>query len=100
MGMSSAPDTRRRPLCRAQFGRSTAGEVGSVYSDSRGTKSDTVKIFKMLIFLLFFICAGWLFGGCQAPPEELANRCRSVRHSMPKSKILNGLEFFQRDGDL
>ena len=46
------------------------------------------------------MCAGWFFGGCQAPPEELAKRCRSARHSMPKSKILNGLEFVQRDGDL
>ena len=99
MGTRS-PDTRRAPALSSPFGHSTAGEVGSVHSDLRGTELETVKIFKSLIFLLFFMCAGCLFGGCQAPPEELANRCRSARHSMPKSKILNGLEFVQRDGDL
>ena len=63
-------------------------------------KSDTVKIFKYLIFLFFFWCGRLLFGGCQASPDEFANRCRSARHSMPKSEILNGLEFVQRDRDL
>jgi len=51
-------------------------------------------------FSTLFQRARWLFGGCQASPEELADRCRSARHSMPKSEILNGLKFVQRDGDL
>jgi hypothetical protein len=44
--------------------------------------------------------AGLAFGGGQAPPEEFANSRRPARHSMPKSEVLNGLEFLQGELDL
>ena len=55
------------------------------------------KNFKSLIFLFNL---RWLVGGGQAPAEEFTNRRRPARHSMPKSEVLNGLQFIQRDGDL